>query len=108
MKLNPDQTLVSRAKHARIRFSVERVATVFPYPVNGMIRGMIHSRNLNLLFEEVRKQPVAKLQILAFGVIVSRDINLIGNQTRKYSNAYAARQRSKIPSWNRKASRVWT
>ena len=62
---------------------MERVATVFPYPVDGMIRGVIHSRNLNLLFEEVRKQPVAKLQILAFGVIASRDINLIGNHSKK-------------------------
>jgi hypothetical protein len=108
MKLNPDQTLVSRAKHATSRFSVERVATVFSYPVNGMIRGVIDSRNLNLLFEEVRKHPVGKLQILAFGVIASRDINLIGNHDKKVFQCLWARQRSEMPSWNRKASRVWT
>src|SRR6516165_3293474 len=48
-----------------------------------MIRAVIDSRNLNLVFEEVRKHPVGKVQILAFGVIASRDTSLIGNDDKK-------------------------
>ena len=48
-----------------------------------MVRAVIYSRNLNLLFKEVRKHPVGKLQILTFGVIASRDTSLIGNDDNK-------------------------
>jgi len=43
----------------------------------------MYSRNLNLLFEEVRKHPVGELQILAFGVVASCDASLIGNDDKK-------------------------
>jgi hypothetical protein len=86
-------------KQAGIRLSVERVTSVFSYSVTGMIRAVMYSRNLNLLFEEVCKHPVGKLQILTFDVVASRDTRLIGNYNKKYSNnACAARQRSKIRS----------
>jgi hypothetical protein len=86
-------------KQAEIRLSVERVTSVFSDSVTGMIRAVMYSRNLNLLFEEVCKHPVGKLQILAFDVVASRDTRLIGNYNKKYSNnACAARQRSKIRS----------
>jgi hypothetical protein len=66
-------------------FSVERVTPVFSDSVNGMIRPVIYSRNSNLLFAEVCKHPVSKLEILAFGVIASRDTSLIGNDDKSVS-----------------------
>jgi hypothetical protein len=48
-----------------------------------MIRAVIDSGNPNLLFEEVSKHPVCKLQILSFCVLASRDTSLIGNDDKK-------------------------